>query len=100
MSDKEKEVKFESLVPDGYFQCECAVFPVGGDNSLCYTTSKERADWIVERLNRPADPAVAELVEALKQIVVIRNAPHTANAAGKCSDMHTIALHVLAKHKL
>jgi len=62
MSDK-VELKFEAREPGIYFKCEHAVFPVGGDNSLCYTTSRERAEWIADRLNtRHPNP---ELLKAL-----------------------------------
>lgn len=33
------------------FDCEWGVFMEGSDSSLCYATSKERAEWIAGRLN-------------------------------------------------
>jgi len=33
------------------FDCEWGVFQAGSDSSLCYATSKERAEWIAGRLN-------------------------------------------------
>jgi hypothetical protein len=47
-------MQFEVRKPDIFFHCETAVFPKGGDNSLCYTTSQERAEWIAKQLSSPA----------------------------------------------
>jgi hypothetical protein len=33
------------------FDCEWGVFQSGSESSLCYTTSKERAEWIASKLN-------------------------------------------------
>ena len=33
------------------FECEWGVFVEGSESSLCYATSKERAEWIAGRLN-------------------------------------------------
>jgi hypothetical protein len=37
-------------MPDLPFRCEAAVWLRNG-SSLCYTTSKERAKWIAQKLN-------------------------------------------------
>lgn len=44
-------VKFKAEVPGIFFECSHGVFIDGNDGSLCYTTSKERADWIATMLN-------------------------------------------------
>jgi|DEB0MinimDraft_6_1074348.scaffolds.fasta_scaffold279515_1 hypothetical protein len=37
------------------FDCEWGVFPAGSDSSLCYATSKERAEWIARALNEAVE---------------------------------------------
>lgn len=34
------------------FTCDYAVYREGGASSLCYATSKERAEYIAERFNK------------------------------------------------
>ncbi|KKN26720.1 hypothetical protein LCGC14_0872020 [marine sediment metagenome] len=46
-----KNSKFEAAIPDVFFKCEYAVFLKEDENSLCYTTSKERAELIASILN-------------------------------------------------
>lgn len=42
---------FERVEPGVFFKCESAVFVVGTNSSLCYTTSAERAELLAAILN-------------------------------------------------
>jgi hypothetical protein len=44
--------QFEVGKHDLQFQCDWAVFPKNSNSSLCYTTSKERAEFITNTLNQ------------------------------------------------
>lgn len=46
------DLKFEVLPIDFRFHCTHAVFPVNGHNSMCYATSKIRAQIIAEALTK------------------------------------------------
>lgn len=49
---KIKNPKFEVDKPMIKFECDWAVYPVGSDSSICYTTDKERAELIADALNK------------------------------------------------
>ena len=51
MMDVFSDRNFERATPDVFFKCESAVFVEAIDNSLCYTTSAERADLLAAILN-------------------------------------------------
>lgn len=119
------DIEFEAIEPHGYFKCECAVFPVGGNNSLCYTTSRERAEVIARQLNRISDlqeeirklksalghadaavddfGGVGELVEALEEIANNKQSVCSRGSSVarilSCETMRGIAEKTLAKHK-
>lgn len=47
-----KKPKFDVAKPLIKFTCDWAVYPVGSDSSMCYTTSRERAELIAAALNK------------------------------------------------
>jgi hypothetical protein len=49
---KNKKPKFDIGKPIIKFTCDWAVYPVRSDSSMCYTTSKERAELIADALNK------------------------------------------------
>jgi hypothetical protein len=53
---------FKAAQPQVYFFCEWAVYKKDAVSSICYTTSKEVADWIASRLNE-RDTLAAELAK-------------------------------------
>lgn len=62
-------IKWEAAVPAIFFKCSYGVFPAGGESSLCYTTSSERAEWIAQQLSAIQDMALAlsDARDALKE---------------------------------
>lgn len=46
-----KQLKFESAKKGINFQTDWVVYPSGNDSSICYCTSKERAEFLVKVLN-------------------------------------------------
>ena len=42
--------KYEIAKPDIQFTCEHGVFKKGGQSSICYCTSRERAEHIIKAL--------------------------------------------------
>jgi hypothetical protein len=57
---------WEAGKPAICFSTPWAVYPKGRNTSLCYLTSKERADWLVARLNSYDDLRIA-IEKLLKQ---------------------------------
>jgi len=53
-------MKYEAAKRDLQFHCEWAVYPVGGESSICYCTDKIRAEFIAKALEAftesPHDP--------------------------------------------
>ncbi len=47
--------EFETRIPTIFFKCESAVFVKDDTNSLCYTTSEERAEVLTSILNEWAE---------------------------------------------
>lgn len=73
-----EQVKWEVGGTAFPFTCEAAVFPERGTSSLCYTTSTERAKWIVDRLN-----FARELGRELRQAITDRDAAMAAQSEAR-----------------
>jgi hypothetical protein len=52
MRYKTKSLKFIVDVPMVFFSCSYAVYPKGGNSSVCYCTSREGANFIANALNK------------------------------------------------